>query len=559
MADRFLLILIKPSRYDDDGYVVQWHRSVYPSNALTVVNALAEECAERRVLGEGVEIVVEAYDDQCAMPSVEQFAARMKAARAGALACFVGIHTAQFPRAADLARRFRAADIPVAMGGFHVSGVLAMLPEPTPELQEMLDLGVTLFAGEAEGRFEQLLKDAHAGSLPPLYNHLDDLVDLAAAPPATHLPEQVERKLAHSLNPIDPIEAGRGCPFKCTFCTVINVHGRKPRMRSGETMAAVIRHAVQRGRKRFFFTDDNLSRNKNWREIFTALARLREEEGLAFTMALSVDTQSDNDPDFIPMAVRAGAVQVFVGMESVNPDALELVGKKHNAVKRYQRFFLEWKRHGVVTMAGYIIGFPNDTPQSVRRDLKLIQDELAVDILYPFILTPLPGSADHAALWNQGVPLDPNLSRYTSCHATQPHPTMSGAELEALFAETWKIFYSTEHVARMLRRQATLGGDMDALAEFILGVGATYGIEKVHPFETGLFRIKRRDERDPAKPREAALPFYLRRGVEFTVAQLRWGWHILRLQRMTRAAERHRGQPPDPDDKALLGYDHIPK
>ncbi|GAB6039673.1 hypothetical protein [Endothiovibrio diazotrophicus] len=93
---------------------------------------------------------------------------------------------------------------------------------------------------------------------------------------------------------------------------------------------------------------------------------------------------------------------------------------------------------------------------------------------------------------------------------------------------------------------------MDALAEFILGVGAIYGIEKVHPFDTGLFRIKRRDER------EAALPFYLRRGVEFAIAQLRWGWYILRLQRMTRAAERYRGQPPDPADRALLGYPREP-
>lgn len=550
---QFFVLLIKPSRYDDDGYVVQWYRSVFPSNTLVVVNSLVEDCAKRQVLGTDIEIIVEAYDDQCSMPSIKQFAKRMKGTGAGSLVCLAGIHSAMFPRAADIARRFRSFDIPVVMGGFHISGVIAMVPEITPELQEMLDIGVSLFSGEVEERFERVLKDAYNGSMPPIYNYLNDLVDLNNTPPSIHLPKKVEEKLALFLDPINTIEAGRGCPFHCSFCTIINVHGHKARMHSGKEIAEAIRQAVKHGRNRFMFTDDNMSRNQNWRDIFIELTKLREEEGLDFTLVMQVDTQSDNDPDFIPMAVRAGTRQVFVGMESVNPDTLEAMGKKHNMVKHYQSFFLKWKRSGVMTAAGFIIGYPNDTKESVYRDIKYIQKELCVDILYPFILTPLPGSADHAALWKQGVKLDPDLSRYTTFHSTKPHPNMSSSELEALFLESWKKFYTSEHIVRILRRHIALGADLDTLTPYLFAVSICYEVEKIHPLELGLFRLKSRVERDPKKPREAVLPFYIRRGIEVIVSQLRWGRQFIRMFFLIRKAIRlQKDKSPDINDPALF-------
>ena len=76
------------------------------------------------------------------------------------MVALVGVQSNQFPRAMDIARPLRAAGVPVCIGGFHVSGCLSMLPEITPELQEAMDLGISLFAGEAEGRFEEVLLDA---------------------------------------------------------------------------------------------------------------------------------------------------------------------------------------------------------------------------------------------------------------------------------------------------------------------------------------------------------------------------------------------------------------
>ena len=154
----FRIILIKPSHYDDDGYVIQWRRSTIPSNSLASVHGLLANCAEEQALGPDVDIEIETYDECNTVIDARAAAARIKAAGGGFIG-LVGVQSNQFPRALDLARKFRAASVPVVIGGFHVSGCISMLPELPPDLKEAQALGVILFAGEAEGRITELLGD----------------------------------------------------------------------------------------------------------------------------------------------------------------------------------------------------------------------------------------------------------------------------------------------------------------------------------------------------------------------------------------------------------------
>src|SRR5262249_2932124 len=136
----------------------------------------------------------------------------------------VGVQSNQFPRALDIARPLRAAGIPVVLGGFHISGCLAMLPEMQPDMQAALDMGCSLFAAEAEeGRMDKVLQDAAAATLAPLYNFLDDLPALESAVRPYLPPAVIGRTIEHHGS----FDAGRGCPFQCSFCTIINVQGRK--------------------------------------------------------------------------------------------------------------------------------------------------------------------------------------------------------------------------------------------------------------------------------------------------------------------------------------------
>src|SRR5271169_4374983 len=163
---RFSLVLLKPSHYDDDGYLIQWFRSAIPSNTLAVMNGLALECKERRVLGD-VEIEISAFDETNSRVKPHRIARQLRGRRG--LVALVGVQSNQYPRAMDIARILRSEGIQVCLGGFHVSGCLSMLPELTPELREALDIGVSLFAGEAEGRFDEVLRDAWHSTLKPIY------------------------------------------------------------------------------------------------------------------------------------------------------------------------------------------------------------------------------------------------------------------------------------------------------------------------------------------------------------------------------------------------------
>ena len=107
----FQLFLIKPSHYDDDGYVIQWARSSIPANTLAAMYGLARDSADRRALGDAVEIVITAWDETNTRIRPDRMIRQVRAGGGRALVGLVGVQTNQFPRAVDIARPLRAAGI----------------------------------------------------------------------------------------------------------------------------------------------------------------------------------------------------------------------------------------------------------------------------------------------------------------------------------------------------------------------------------------------------------------------------------------------------------------
>jgi radical SAM superfamily enzyme YgiQ (UPF0313 family) len=438
------------------------------------------------------------------------------------------------PRAADLARQFRAVGIPVVVGGFHVSGCVAMLPDLPADLRALQEQGVTLFAGEAEGRVEMLLRDAYRGQLQPLYNFVKDLPDLRGQE-MPFLPRQAIRRSMSTVT----FDAGRGCPFQCSFCTIINVQGRKSRFRDADDVERLVRTHLAHGIVRFFITDDDLARNKNWEAIFDRLIALREQEGwIHLKLLIQVDTQCHKIPRFIEKAVRAGCTRVFIGMESVNPENL-LASKKHqNHVDEYRNMLQAWRVGGVLTQAGYILGFPADTPESIERDIRTIQRELPVDILEFFMLTPLPGSADHRQLYLQGAWLEPDLNRYDGEHAAGEHPRMTAEEWRAIYDRAWHLYYSPQHVETLLRRARAGAIRPSRVTNAIFTFYGSHRFERIHPLQAGAFRRKVRRTRRPEFPLENPLIFYARRVWECLSTYTRGALYYLWLNRLRKRIER---------------------
>ena len=489
--------MIKPSHYDDDGFVIRWWRAMIPSNSLAAVYSIAADCSERQVLGPDVVIDIDVIDETNNRVAIKHLLARFRRHNNLGLVALVGVQSNQYPRALDLARPFCAAGVQVVIGGFHVSGCLSMLDGHAVGLDEARDLGISLFAGEAEGRLENVLQDAAASRLAPVYNFLSDLPGLQGST----VPILPKRYVQRTLGLSTTFDAGRGCPYQCSFCTIINVQGRKSRFRSPDDIEEIVRRNWAQGIHKFFITDDNFARNKDWEPILDRLIELREQHAIPLGLMIQVDTLCHKIPRFIDKSKRAGVTRVFIGLENVNPENLLGAKKNQNKISEYRTMLLAWKARGIITLAGYILGFPADTRETIRRDIEIIKNELAVDALEFFCLTPLPGSEDHKRLWTQDVAMHPDLNIYDSEHICSAHPKMSEQEWDAIYHEAWTLFYTPEHVRTLMRRAGATGISLRSLAKILLIFSTSVRLENVHPLQTGVLRLKHPSERRPGLPR----------------------------------------------------------
>jgi hypothetical protein len=504
---RFPIVFIKPSHYDDDGYVIQWWRPASRSNSLAVLHEMAESTRQRKVLGDKVEMRVKSMDEESTHIRTDRLAREMKDGRG--LVILTGVQSSQFPRAMDLALPLRVAGVHVCMGGFHISGSISMAGGITPELREAMNLGISLYAGEAEqGRLDQVVRDAWRGELKPLYNYLGDLPS-AEGDPSALLKNSIRGTIGRSTKP----DAG---PPQFSFSTIHAVPGQEPRPRTVEEVEEKIRENLQQGVGRFFITDDNFSWNPDWEKILDRLIEMREQEKLDIQLMVQVDATCDQLPGFIEKAGRAGVRRVFVGLESLHAENPQGAKATKSRIAEYREMLLEWKRAGVIVFAGYIFGLPGETRESVLRDIRIMQRELPVDLLEPYCLTALPGSEGD----EKPRPAAP------------PQATMTTAEWDQVCRDAWKEYYTPEHMETVLRRGAATGIPLSEMMALLLWFHTCVVYEKVDPLQGGYLRRKYRTDRRRTMPKEKLLLFYRRYSAELIYQQCKMAqlsWHFRRF------------------------------
>jgi radical SAM superfamily enzyme YgiQ (UPF0313 family) len=522
------IVLLKPSKYDDEGYVIRHLRGVLPSNTLACLSGLTQDAVKRGLLGGDVDVKIEILDDTVQKIPVRRIIRSNRLPDQRTIIALVGVQSNQFPRAADLARKFRAGGLQVLIGGFHVSGMLALSKGISPEIRELLDLGVTVVKGEVEETWAALLRDAFEDRLKPLYDFLDSKPDIYSQPLPIVDREYLNRFIISNFGTID---CSRGCPFNCSFCTIINVQGREMRVRAPERLAESMRENFRRHHLNFyFFTDDNFARNRCWRDIFQMLIRLREEEHIPLRFMMQVDTQSHKIPEFVELAARAGCSQVFIGMESINPLNLKAAGKTQNKVQDYKNLIAAWHNSKIATHVAYIFGFPFDTPDSIREDIRRLQNELAVEQASFFLLTPLPGSQDHARMVQDHEAMSPDLNEYDSFHETMRHPNFAPGELFASYQNAWKSFYSFNYMREVLSR-ANPENYWSIFCDFIWYRNSAL-IEGGHPMIHGFFRLKDRIDRRPGYVIESRLKHFVRRFRETRKLARSWISLVLEMEEL---------------------------
>jgi hypothetical protein len=234
--------------------------------------------------------------------------------------------------------------------------------------------------------------------------------------------------------------------------------------------------------------------------------------------------------DFVRLAAEAGCTQVFIGMESVNPQNLKAEGKGQNKVEEYQKIIEEWHDAGIVVHTGYIIGLPFDTKEQVPQDIRYLMNVIQPDQSSFFMMTPLPGSHDHREMKKRGEWMDPDFNKRDSFHATIEHPHMTAEEWTEAYQEAWKSFYSKENMIKILSRWNHHPRNYWNLMSVFFWYKNAALIEIEHPMIAGFFRLKDRRARRPGFTIDA-LPVHLyKRAKEVTRLFISWAKFLKEME-----------------------------
>jgi radical SAM superfamily enzyme YgiQ (UPF0313 family) len=289
------------------------------------------------------------------------------------------------------------------------------------------------------------------------------------------------------------------------------------------------------------------------------MIQIRNEPGnREITYWIQIDTQSHKLPRFLSKAGQAHVINAFIGLENINPDNLQAANKRQNKISGYREMLLACKRNGRMTSAGYIIGFPGDTRESVLRDVETLKRELPVDLLEFFFLTPLPGSVDHQRLAQAGVAMDPDLNKYDLNHCVTGHPRMSKEEWEETYRLAWASYYTKEHCEKVMWRAAAKGVHPNRLFVPLSWFYHAVTSEGVHPIEGGFLRRKYRKDRRPGLPLENPISFYARRWLGLISSNGRLAYTMLSLALAGRRIMRH-PRLFDYMDESLTPVDETPR
>jgi radical SAM superfamily enzyme YgiQ (UPF0313 family) len=346
--------------------------------------------------------------------------------------------TSQAPRAYAVAAEFRARGIPVVMGGIHATFCQT-------EAAAWVDAVVS---GEAESVWADVLRDAMAGSLKPLYR--GTLESMERTPMARH-------DLLPSRYYFGSIQTTRGCPLDCSFCSVSAFNGRRYRRRPIADVVEEFRSIQERF---VLVVDDNLIGTRRdhigrAKDLFRAMidAKLNKRWFCQATINMA------DDEELLTLARRAGCIGVFIGFESISADGLIEVHKKYNLQKGrdFRESVRRIQRHHITVAGSFILGLEVDR-KGVGRSIAETARRYGLDFLNVLYLTPLPGTRlwqtmeEDESLVATDFPADWQF--YTLNHPVTRHEHLSLDDLRAEMRSCTEDFYSLRKVFLRVLRNA---------------------------------------------------------------------------------------------------------
>lgn len=313
--------------------------------------------------------------------------------------------TSQLPRAFEIAAQYREAGIPVLFGG-----IATML-----HASEVMEHADSVFLGEVEGRFAEVLSDFKKGCLKKVYNYMKALPDINIVGTARR--EILQRDLYNyrGVQMFDLVHASRGCKFSCFPCSVAFLGGKQFRPRPIEKVVAEMESIPN---NRLFIVDNSLAQDRQWLiDLFTALKPLKKKW---------VSHPILDDEEIVKMAADAGCWYVYQAIFDTS-DVIR---------SRVQRL----KDHGISVEGTILLGTDNQDEDYIKRLVDFLL-EIELDMAEFTILTPFPHSPIREQFEREGRILSNNWLHYTADKVVFQPKHMTPEKLQELFYYSWDTFY----------------------------------------------------------------------------------------------------------------------
>ena len=335
--------------------------------------------------------------------------------------------TAVAPRAYEIASRFLSKGIPVVLGGMH----------PTLCPEEAILHATAIVVGEAEGIWPRVVYDALNSKLKGIYrNKTPHPLKGLKRPPQNLL--DIDRYAT-----VHAIQATRGCPHGCDFCSVSVFSGKTQRQRPVNEVIDEVKRIPDRF---VMFVDDNLTANQDYaRRLFNALKPLNKYWVSQATLGIA------DDPEFVHLIADSGCIGLFVGLETFSEKNLNDVNKSCHRVEQYQNAIQLLHSYGIGIEAGIVFGFDGDTPEVFSNTLDII-DRLEIDEIQVSVFTPLPGTPAFKRMKDRIF--DKDWTHYDFHNVVFQPKRMSVEQLKAGHDWVTHQFYRPWRIARRVWRHA---------------------------------------------------------------------------------------------------------